>query len=517
MTKLLSHKPKTDPALARYPQALAELLTFGEPEEDLEYEDWADQLGDYVPDLICMVLDDDLNVRDDDDPAWYAPVHAIEILCVLGPLEAADPLLACFDWDADWLYDLLPELYAAIGPASVPMLRDYLFDPSHAARARSTASDALMFIAQEHEAARSDVVALLTSFLDRPEADASADEEELTSFVICDLGDLGDASAYDAIRRAFEEDRVTPHIVGLSDIEQDFGMRPPSDFSLPLVPRSEPGVRLSLRCKACGREREHVFRTVYYDTLTRDNPKKREKYDPLVIPERVVCPKCGAVDQYELGAMGHIAITASMMAEMASEGSSILREDQRVKLVSFTTRWGPMHPNEAIERYERELARRPNDISLRIGLGNTLRMVGKLDEAEVEFQHVLDLDAQNLEAWEVLAQLAGERKNLPEAIRCWQQVLQLAPGAPLSRAERQELIEQVTRNLAELDSGVIPEYTASMGSRERAPQGRQVLPPPQLPAPAASSTIVSAPKIGRNERCPCGSGKKYKHCHGSKG
>ncbi|WP_433695928.1 SEC-C metal-binding domain-containing protein [Paraburkholderia phenoliruptrix] len=21
-------------------------------------------------------------------------------------------------------------------------------------------------------------------------------------------------------------------------------------------------------------------------------------------------------------------------------------------------------------------------------------------------------------------------------------------------------------------------------------------------------------KIGRNERCPCGSGKEYKHCHG---
>ena len=37
MAKLFSRKPKTDPALARYPQALAELLTFGEPEEDLEY------------------------------------------------------------------------------------------------------------------------------------------------------------------------------------------------------------------------------------------------------------------------------------------------------------------------------------------------------------------------------------------------------------------------------------------------------------------------------------------------
>jgi len=22
-------------------------------------------------------------------------------------------------------------------------------------------------------------------------------------------------------------------------------------------------------------------------------------------------------------------------------------------------------------------------------------------------------------------------------------------------------------------------------------------------------------KVGRNEPCPCGSGKKYKHCHGA--
>ena len=22
------------------------------------------------------------------------------------------------------------------------------------------------------------------------------------------------------------------------------------------------------------------------------------------------------------------------------------------------------------------------------------------------------------------------------------------------------------------------------------------------------------PKVGRNEKCPCGSGKKFKHCHG---
>jgi preprotein translocase subunit SecA len=34
-------------------------------------------------------------------------------------------------------------------------------------------------------------------------------------------------------------------------------------------------------------------------------------------------------------------------------------------------------------------------------------------------------------------------------------------------------------------------------------------------APAAGQTFVrQGQKVGRNDPCPCGSGKKYKHCHG---
>jgi preprotein translocase subunit SecA len=42
----------------------------------------------------------------------------------------------------------------------------------------------------------------------------------------------------------------------------------------------------------------------------------------------------------------------------------------------------------------------------------------------------------------------------------------------------------------------------------------------RTPAPAAETAEAAAPfvrtdrKVGRNEPCPCGSGKKYKHCHG---
>jgi preprotein translocase subunit SecA len=34
-------------------------------------------------------------------------------------------------------------------------------------------------------------------------------------------------------------------------------------------------------------------------------------------------------------------------------------------------------------------------------------------------------------------------------------------------------------------------------------------------AAAAAPVVRSAPKVGRNDPCPCGSGKKYKHCHGA--
>jgi preprotein translocase subunit SecA len=33
-------------------------------------------------------------------------------------------------------------------------------------------------------------------------------------------------------------------------------------------------------------------------------------------------------------------------------------------------------------------------------------------------------------------------------------------------------------------------------------------------AAAASLPENPYPKVGRNDPCPCGSGKKYKHCHG---
>jgi preprotein translocase subunit SecA len=46
--------------------------------------------------------------------------------------------------------------------------------------------------------------------------------------------------------------------------------------------------------------------------------------------------------------------------------------------------------------------------------------------------------------------------------------------------------------------------------------GRAAPPPAPLPAADTAAPFVRGErKVGRNEPCPCGSGKKYKHCHGA--
>jgi preprotein translocase subunit SecA len=53
--------------------------------------------------------------------------------------------------------------------------------------------------------------------------------------------------------------------------------------------------------------------------------------------------------------------------------------------------------------------------------------------------------------------------------------------------------------------------TGGYGADEEAAQAQAA----QAAAAGIQSTILrDEPKVGRNDPCPCGSGKKFKHCHG---
>lgn len=57
-------------------------------------------------------------------------------------------------------------------------------------------------------------------------------------------------------------------------------------------------------------------------------------------------------------------------------------------------------------------------------------------------------------------------------------------------------------------------YLAYVKSLTRAALERQLVPTVN-PSRRLLTERSDAPKLGRNEPCPCGSGKKYKKCHGT--
>jgi preprotein translocase subunit SecA len=94
--------------------------------------------------------------------------------------------------------------------------------------------------------------------------------------------------------------------------------------------------------------------------------------------------------------------------------------------------------------------------------------------------------------------------------------------------ERQESIEEVERRRREeqarrmrfmheqATSGLNGEGAEAPSPSPRSAPSRPQQ-QPQPPAPKPETFVRQDRKVGRNEPCPCGSGKKFKHCHGTKG
>jgi len=84
--------------------------------------------------------------------------------------------------------------------------------------------------------------------------------------------------------------------------------------------------------------------------------------------------------------------------------------------------------------------------------------------------------------------------------------------ARLMRALQAQHAEAASALAAQEQAAALPAARAAPGAPER----RGAAPPPLPSVPEAVGTFVrNERKVGRNEPCPCGSGKKYKHCHGA--
>ena len=98
----------------------------------------------------------------------------------------------------------------------------------------------------------------------------------------------------------------------------------------------------------------------------------------------------------------------------------------------------------------------------------------------------------------------------------------------INQAENQKMLDKINRDiLAILNKAYIPTRENNPESVQQERQQKAKVDVNKLQASRMAAAVAAgqaekskpAPikvekKVGRNDPCPCGSGKKYKHCHG---
>lgn len=102
------------------------------------------------------------------------------------------------------------------------------------------------------------------------------------------------------------------------------------------------------------------------------------------------------------------------------------------------------------------------------------------------------------ESFELFEELLGSLKY---------EVVKFLSHVQIQRPDEAELIEQQRREAAEREKLAF-QHAASSSLSEAEPR------PETAPEGAPQTYTREQPKVGRNEPCHCGSGKKYKQCHG---
>ncbi|HEU4557222.1 MAG TPA: hypothetical protein VFS20_05210 [Longimicrobium sp.] len=181
--------------------------------------------AEHVPELIRMMLDEELEAGDEDEEATYGPIHAWRTLGLLRAEAAVEPLMRMLEMDSDWIKEEIPAVLGMIGPAA--------FEPLRAALARwsldsepwqaGAAASGLVEIAQYHPEMRDAAVDALSRQLRW----WARHHPDLNTMLISDLVQLRAVEAAPLMEAAFAADAVdTSFADDWEDVQVALGLLP---------------------------------------------------------------------------------------------------------------------------------------------------------------------------------------------------------------------------------------------------------------------------------------------------
>ena len=167
-------------------------------------------------------------------------------------------------------------------------------------------------------------------------------------------------------------------------------------------------------------------------------------------------------------------------------------------------RWGEAEPGPEQRRARALVLRRHAAINRSLaerGDFDPLLLEPSKDDAEEQERAAADPVGAMLSPWvagfEQATQLLPALAEIGDSRAALSRILAFAPatdGAASKKAKSSATLEEAIEVIV---AGVAELYELTVAQRYRVAAVRH-----------------AAPKVGRNDPCPCGSGKKFKHCHG---
>ncbi|PAX53036.1 hypothetical protein [Brunnivagina elsteri] len=240
--------------VASYPSPVDKLLTYGEIDilevsnvlqEDREHLhskkrgiNYVEELGftlEHVPDLLRMVVDEELNFGDGENLEYWAPIHALRVIGELRAEDAIQPLIDFFqtvDQENDSIMMALPDAIATIGEKAISPLEACITNFSQESNQDNGCEDAVIAlgsIATKYPELSDRCVKILTQQLE-----CFADNKtEINGLLIEELIELNVVESAPIIEKVFAAKRVSLCLVrNWEEAQIELGLKeqPPAKY-----------------------------------------------------------------------------------------------------------------------------------------------------------------------------------------------------------------------------------------------------------------------------------------------
>lgn len=428
--------------------------------------DWQDYLKygfdeSDVPALLELVADDALNHANVESKDVWVPLHAWRTLGQIGSDQAIASLIALFDQlvEDDWAQDELPEVMGMIGQSAISPLSIYLNETQHGEFARAMAIDGLDKIVKRDPSRREQVIQCYQDYMSHPDESAFT----LNGLLVCCLLDLDAKETINDIRRLFEKDCVDITCAGdLEEVEIELGFRterstPEPDFAalyglddLPELPIPDSDDTL--------RVIDYFLMHYGNDDSILDVSKLNGFFYALACAPNTIMP--------------------SRWMPAIWGGEALLPEWENIKEFEEFSQAVFMIYNHVMQNLnEHEF--------------DPLFLV---DEIEDKTYAIVDEWCEGflrgMDLWEPL-----NSKDAAFTEECVQAIKLFATDAALEQLGSMSEAEMFAQQQS-IEPGVLRLFQHFFEQRK----------------PVTQSVVHDQPKVGRNDPCPCGSGKKFKKC-----